>query len=341
MRIERDSGLGIVEWETMSAPQPNDHSEPRTPNPELSWHQPVLVEQVIEWLAPRPGQCVVDCTVGMGGHSLAILPHLMPAEASGNRLSTAGTGRLVAIDCDAQALERAQARLAEFSPQVQFVRENFAHLPEVLARLGLAAVHGLVADLGLSSLHVDCAQRGFSFLKDGPLDMRMDRGRTATAASLIRELSEQELAQLLWRYGEERWSRRIAHRIVAVRRTRPIETTMQLARLVAGAVPHGSSRWRIHPATRTFLALRIAVNDELQSLEALLAALPEVLRPGGRAVMITFHSLEDRLVKQAFQEGARAGDVRVLTKKPIRPSEREVAENPRSRSAKLRAVERC
>ena len=336
----------------------------RSPQSDMSVHQPVMTKELIELLAPRPGQVVVDCTAGAGGHSLAILPYLMPACLSadtpppasehsgwGGVVGQAGVapshhagedaaGRLIAIDCDDQALQRTQQRLVEFRPHVRLIHENFRHLPEILASVGLTKVHGLIADLGFSSLQVDQAERGFSFMKEGPLDMRLDQRTVTTAATLIQRLSERELAELLQRYGEERWARRVANRIVSGRRAQPIRTTTQLARLVADAIPRRGSSWRFHPATRTFQALRIAVNEELACLGTLLDALPEVLLPGGRAVIITFHSLEDRLVKHAFQRGARAGCFRLLTKKPLRPSEEEIDRNPRSRSAKLRAVER-
>jgi len=298
------------------------------PDPTPPWHQPVMVEEAVEFLAPRPGQRLVDCTVGTGGHSLAILPHLMPS------------GRLLAVDCDAQALLAADKRLTEFSPHVELVHDNFRHLPQILRHRHLTKVDGVLADLGMSSLHLDQPERGFSFQHEGPLDMRMDPRGTTTAASLLRRLPESELAHLLQAYGEERWARRIAKHLVTVRRRTPIETTTQLARLVADAVPSQAGPRRIHPATRTFQALRMAVNEELASLELLLAALPKVLRSGGRAVIITFHSLEDRLVKQGFRRGEQAGLWKLLMKKPLTPSEREVEENPRSRSAKLRAVEK-
>ena len=296
--------------------------------PDPTYHTPVLLSEVIELLAPKTGQTLVDCTLGTGGHSLALLPHLLPA------------GRVIALDQDAQALELARQRLAEFAPQLTFVQDNFRHLPEILSRVGIERVHGLLADLGISSLHVDRADRGFSFLKEGPLDMRMDPRQTTTAASLVHRLSERDLAHILEVYGEERWARRIAKRIVMARMMQPIDTTTQLARIVADAAPKQSTSRHLHPATRTFLALRIAVNDELKALEALLAALPDLVAVGGRAVIISFHSLEDRLVKRAFQHGAEAGVFRLLTKKPLRSSEQEVHANPRSRSAKLRAVER-
>jgi len=326
-------GMGIAECglpsgETMMVPEMEKHSPFPIPHSTFPVHRPVMVKEVIEFLALRPGQTVVDCTVGTGGHSLAILPHLMPS------------GRLIAIDRDAQALALAQTCLTEFSPHVRFVHENFWHLPQILKRLGVTAVNGLVADLGLSSVHVEVPERGFSFLKEGPLDMRMDQRQTTTAASLIQRLSEQELARLLYVYGEERWSRRIARRIATARAQAPIRTTTQLARLVAEAIPAKVHSRRLHVATRTFLALRITVNEELAALEALLQALPDILAPGGRAVVLAFHSLEDRLVKRAFQQGAKTGVFRLLTKRPLRPSAQELAENPRSRSSRLRAVER-
>ena len=291
-------------------------------------HEPVLVSDVVALLSPRPNTVVVDGTVGGGGHSLAMLPHLMPG------------GRLIAVDRDAQALAIARGRLTEFSPAVQFVHDDFRRLPSILSDAGVGRVDGIVADLGLSSFHVDQPDRGFSFTNDGPLDMRMDRDQTTTAAQLIRRLSERELAHLLDTCGEERYARRIACGIVEARRTQPLDTTSALAQVVRRAVPPAARTGRIHPATRTFLALRIAVNDELSSLQALLAALPDLLSPGARAVVISFHSLEDRLVKQAFRRGTAEGAFRLLTKKPVRPAEEEILRNPRSRSAKLRAVER-
>jgi len=303
-------------------------SETQHPRPAHHGHIPVMVQEVVKLLAPHPGATVVDCTVGAGGHSFAILPHLLPS------------GRLMAVDRDAEALTFARTRLADFSPQTIFVQDNFSRLPEILRHHGLSTVQGLVADLGLSSLQVDEAQRGFSFMKDGPLDMRMDHRDETTAAQLVQRLSERELTTLLATFGEERWAGRIARRMVTMRSRHAIETTTQLARLIVEAVRSRRGSRRLHPATRTFLALRIAVNEELGSLEALLRVLPEVLAPGGRAVVMSFHSLEDRLVKRAFREGAQAGQFRLLTKTPLRPSADEVAQNPRARSAKLRAVER-
>lgn len=314
--------------------------QPRQEGPALTWHRPVLVEETIELLQPVPGTTFVDCTTGTGGHSLALLPHL---------------GRLIAIDRDAAALAQAKQRLTEFHSQVTFVQDSFSRLPEILAEQGLTQVHGVIADLGMSSLQVEDPSRGFSFRQEGPLDMRMDQRGPLTAAEIVRTYHEDELADLLQEIGQERWARRIAHRIVQARAQQPITTTTQLAQIISEAVPgrrpsRHSPRWRgsaaprgrggLHPATRTFMALRIAVNQEAEALTQLLKALPDVLLPGGRAAIITFHSMEDRLVKHTFAAAAREGIYRLLTKKPVRPSEQEEASNPRSRSAKLRAVER-
>ena len=303
-------------------------TSPMSPPPAVVWHQPVMSAPVLHYLNPRPGAVIVDGTVGTGGHSLAILPRLLP------------NGRLVAVDQDGEALALARQRLAEFAPLVEFVHDNFRNLPQILSRLGLSSVDGVLLDLGMSSLHVDSAERGFSFSKEGPLDMRMDREQEATAAVLVNELSADELALILETLGEERFAQRIAHQIVQQRRTRPITTTTQLARVVVDALPPSARRGRLHPATRAFQALRIALNDELGALEALLEELSGLLRPGGRAVMLTFHSLEDRLVKRQVLQGGREGVWTVLTKKPIRPTKDEVSQNPRARSAKLRALER-
>lgn len=293
-----------------------------------AWHQPVLVDEVLAFLAPAPGRVIVDGTVGTGGHALALLPKLLP------------DGRLLGFDRDAQALELAARRLSEFAPQAECARGNFRDLGALLAARALGRVDGLLLDLGVSSLQLDATDRGFSFSHDGPLDMRMDQQQSATAAGLVNALSAPELEQILQTLGEERFARRIAQRIVQERRRGRIETTAQLARVVTQAVPPGARHGRIHVATRTFQALRLAVNDELGALQAVLAQLPDLLAPGARAVIISFHSLEDRLVKRAFAEGARSGLWRLLTKKPVVPSGDEMARNPRARSAKLRAVER-
>jgi 16S rRNA (cytosine1402-N4)-methyltransferase len=284
-------------------------------------------QEVLHYLKPQPGAIIVDGTVGTGGHSLMLLPHLLP------------TGRLLAIDRDHEALQLARKRLAEFEPQVTCLRENYRNLPTLLKNLGMSRVDGVLLDLGMSSVQVDRAERGFSFSKAGPLDMRMDPEQEATAEAMVNELTADELARVLATLGEERFAKRIARRIVQERRAHPVTTTTQLARLVTEAVPVRARHGRLHPATRTFQALRMAVNDELGALQELLGTLPELLNPGGRAVVLTFHSLEDRLVKHAFAQGRREDRWTVLTEKPARPSRDEVSKNPRARSAKLRAIE--
>ena len=295
--------------------------------PAVVWHQPVMGAEALGLLDPRPGDVIVDGTVGTGGHSLMLLPHLLPE------------GRLITIDRDRESLELARKRLTEFTPQVTFVHGNFRNLTDLLDELHLSTVDGVLLDLGMSSLQVDQSQRGFSFSGEGPLDMRMDQEQEETAEALVNELSAEELERLIQALGEERFARRIAQQIVRARRARPIRTTSTLARLIAEAVPSSARHGRIHVATRTFQALRIAVNDELGALEELLGDIPRILKPGGRAVILTFHSLEDRMVKRAFVQGAREGRWAVLTKKPLRPSREECAQNRRARSAKLRAIE--
>ena len=300
----------------------------RPPTPSPVWHQPVMVEAVLDMLRPRPGAVIVDGTVGAGGHSLALIPRLLPH------------GKLIAIDRDPEALTIAGQQLTEFQPLVHLERGNYRDLSSVLARLGLPRVDGMFLDLGVSSVQLDRAERGFSFSSEGPLDMRMDPDHDTTAAALVNELPADELTRLIETLGEERFARRIAQRIVQERRAHPLTTTKQLAQLVIHALPAGARHGRLHAATRTFQALRMAVNDELGALEALLADVPALLNPGARAVILTFHSLEDRLVKRAFLEGQDNGVWTVLTKKPLRPSAEEVAHNPRARSVKLRAAER-
>lgn len=301
--------------------------EPARTSASEPWHQPVMAEEVLEWLRPRPGGVIVDGTVGSGGHSLCVLPKLLP------------DGRLIAMDRDPAALQLARQRLREFEPLVTFVHEDYRRLPDVLDRLGLSRADGLLLDLGMSSLQVDRPERGFSFSAEGPLDMRMNPQDATTASDLVNRLTVSALTDLFVRFGEERFAARIARRIGDARRRRPITTTAELADLVRRAVPPAARRGRLHPATRVFQALRIAVNDELAALEELLAALPGRLAAEARAVILSYHSLEDRLVKRAFAAGARDGHWTVLTKKPVAPSREECARNPRGRSAKLRAIE--
>jgi 16S rRNA (cytosine1402-N4)-methyltransferase len=291
-------------------------------------HVSVLPTEVLAALAPAPGQVIVDATVGAGGHSRLLVERLVPG------------GRLIGLDRDAAMLDLAHPRLADLP--VTLIQAPFSQLRAVLDEQGIAAVDGVLADLGFCSDQVEDAERGFSFTQLGPLDMRLDPTTGEPASALLRRLSERDLADLIYRYGEERFSRRIARRIVEVRRRTPLETTEELAELVRRCVPRpprSAKRGRplIDPATRVFQALRIAVNDELGELEKLLYALPGCVRPGGVAALISFHSLEDRLVKTAFRDRSVW---EALTRKPVQAGEEEVRNNPRARSAKLRAARR-
>jgi 16S rRNA (cytosine1402-N4)-methyltransferase len=291
--------------------------------PATSIHVPVLLEEILHWLDPRPGQTIVDGTLGGGGHTRALAERVAP------------NGRVIALDRDPAALAAAEAVLAGLP--VTLVESNYCDLPEVSAQLNVSAVDGIVLDLGLSSDQLADAARGFSFDADGPLDLRFNPLAGEPAARLVNRLSAEHLADLIFRFGEERHSRRIARAIVEARRDAPIETAGQLAAIVRRAVPRRPHGQRIDPATRTFQALRIAVNDELKSLDIALRRLPDCLRPGGRLAVISFHSLEDRPVKEALRDDPRW---QPLTKKPIRAGEAELARNPRARSAKLRVAER-
>jgi 16S rRNA (cytosine1402-N4)-methyltransferase len=289
-------------------------------------HEPVMVGEVLSLLAPAEGGLFVDCTIGLGGHSAAILD--------------AGAARLIGLDRDADALELARRRLAPFADRIELVHADYRELASVLDARRIAAVHGILADLGVSSLQLDTEGRGFSFRRDEPLDMRMDRTQGPTAAALIAEAEESELAQVIFDFGEERHSRRIARAMVNERQSRPIATTGALADIVRRAVPVRGYQ-RIDPATRTFQALRIWVNRELDGLDGFLGAAARRLLAGARFAVITFHSLEDRVVKHTFRALAAAGGAwRVLTRKPVVPGDDEIARNPRARSAKLRAIER-
>jgi 16S rRNA (cytosine1402-N4)-methyltransferase len=292
-----------------------------------SQHQPVLLAEVLQWLAPQPGQTLVDGTLGGGGHTRALAERVAPAGKM--------TGQVIALDRDSEALQRAESALGGLP--VRLVHGNFCDLPEILQQLGVAAVDGIVLDLGLSSDQLADADRGFSFTADGPLDLRFDTSTGEPAWRMISRLSAEHLADLIFQYGEERYSRRIARAIVERRRDNPIRTAGELAELVRRVVPRAGPPQRIDPATRTFQALRIAVNEELKSLEIALRRLPECLKIGGRLAVISFHSLEDRRVKEAFRDDPRYGP---LMRKPIVPGDEECVRNPRSRSAKLRVAER-
>ena len=299
-------------------------------------HVPVLLEESLEYLHVKPGGVFVDTTLGFAGHAMEIVRRL------------GREGRLIAFDRDPEAMARAQARISAMAdelgqemPAIEYVNRPFSEIADVIAP---GTLDGLLADFGVSSMQLDEAQRGFSFRAEGPLDMRMDPRGGLTAEQVVNQADEEDLANLIYEFGEERRSRRIARAIV---RARPITTTAELARIVSAVAPpikksergNGSSS-QIHPATRTFQALRIRVNDELQEIQSLLKSAGSLLKPGGRLVMISFHSLEDRLVKDALREGAKAGQFELLTKKPVVAKEQEALRNPRSRSAKMRAAKK-
>jgi len=291
-------------------------------------HAPVMIAETMEFLAPARGGAFVDCTVGLGGHAAALLE--------------GGAERVIGLDRDREALDAAASALARWGSRVELVHADFRSLPELLDERGLAAVNGVLADLGVSSLQLEGEGRGFSFQRDEPLDMRMDRSQGQTAADLIATADESALADIIFTRGEERHSRRIARAVVAARERKPVATTGELARIVRGAVRQGG-RWRIDPATRTFQALRIEVNGELDGLDGFLIEAAGRLVPGGRLAVIAFHSLEDRIVKHTFRSlaGHAALALRVATPKPMRPSDGEIERNPRARSAKLRVLERA
>ena len=283
-------------------------------------HVPVMLRECLEYLAIRPDGVYLDATCGLGGHTGAIARQLT-------------TGLVLACDRDAESLALARANTADSAARIRFHKVSFSMVGQALAAEGLTQVDGLLADLGVSRYQLTEGERGFSLMADGFLDMRMDRSQEQTAADIVNYESEKQLADLIFQLGEERRSRRIARAIV---RARPIKTTGQLAKLIESAVPRTG---KLHPATQTFMALRIAVNQENEELDALLESIPKLVKPGGRAVLLTFMSIEDRKVKQSFQALAKEGRVNILTRHVVRPSEEEVRDNPPSRSAKLRAVE--
>jgi 16S rRNA (cytosine1402-N4)-methyltransferase len=289
-------------------------------------HVPVMTAEVVQFLQPERGGVFVDCTLGLGGHARALL--------------AAGAARIIGLDRDEDALAGARAALAPFGDRAEFVHADYRDLESVLDSRHIPAIDGALADLGISSLQLDSAGRGFSFQRDEPLDMRMDRSQGDTAADLVARSSERELADVIFRYGEERFSRRIARAIVDARRETPVATTGRLAAIVRRAIPRRGPA-RIDPATRTFQALRIWVNRELDGLDRFVETAMARLRQGARLVVITFHSLEDRIVKHTLRAlESRGAGVKVLTKKPLVPRDDEVRDNPRARSAKLRAAER-
>jgi 16S rRNA (cytosine1402-N4)-methyltransferase len=283
-------------------------------------HVPVMLRECLEYLDVRPDGVYLDATTGLGGHTGTIARRLT-------------TGLVLACDRDAESLERARQNTADCASKIRFRQVSFSRLGEAWAGEGIPQLDGMLADLGVSKYQLTEGERGFSLMADGPLDMRMDRSQSLTAAEIVNFESEQELAGLIYKYGEERRSRKIARAIV---RARPLGTTGQLAKLIERVAPRTG---KIHPATQTFMALRIAVNHEMDELDALLASVPGLVKPDGRVVIVTFMSLEDRKVKQSFQSLAKQGRVRLLTRHVVRPAEDEVRENPPSRGAKLRAAE--
>ncbi len=288
----------------------------------------------MHYLGCHPGGVYLDGTVGMGGHASAVLE------------STAPDGILVGIDRDEESLGEARRHLAPFKNRVTLVHDNFAHAADVLEELGIRTVDGILLDLGISSYQLEQSGRGFSFKTDEPLDMRMDRESPLTAQEIVNRFPAVDLEKIIWEYGEERWARRIVRVIIREREREPILTAARLAAIISSAIPRRFHSSHIHPATRTFQALRIAVNRELENLATVLASTVAVLKPGGRFCVISFHSLEDRIVKTSFRDMEKPGPlgegpmVRRLTRKPVTPSPEECAANPRARSAKLRAAER-
>ncbi len=297
---------------------------------EASKHFPVMPKEVLFWLIQECGRIYLDCTVGYSGHAEKIL------EASGSH------SRLIGLDRDAVAIEASRERLARFGGRVVLLHGHFVELKRHLAVSGIGQVDGILFDLGVSSPQLEEPGRGFSFQGDGPLDMRMDQSMRGTAADLVNRWPEAQLADAIFQFGEERFSRRIARAIVRARERRPLETTRELVSVIEGAVPSNYRHGRLHCATRTFQAIRIAVNNELDCIEPALRDAADVLSPGGRLCVISFHSLEDRIVKRTFRALSDKGDpaLTVLTKKPQVPAKEESDRNPRSRSAKLRAAQR-
>ncbi len=305
------------------------------------FHVPVMLAEVLRFLDPRAGETIVDCTIGGGGHAAEILKRIVPG------------GKLLGIDRDQEAIEAASKNLAAYSDNLILVKGNYADLLAIAEGAGIDAADGILFDLGVSSRQLEAAERGFSFRYNAPLDMRMDTAQRLTARELVNSLSERRLAETIWKYGEDRWAKRIAKFIVNRRQRRPIETTFELVETIMAAVPASARSSGIHPATRTFQALRIAVNRELESLQEGLEAAIRLLKSGGRLVALSYHSLEDRIVKDTFGRhigrctcppglpicacGAKK-DIEILTKRPVTPSEEEIKANPRARSAKLRAA---
>jgi len=297
-------------------------------------HKSVMTDQVIYYLNCLPGRFYCDGTVGLGGHAKRILDVTSP------------DGKLIGIDMDSQALAIAKKRLSGFGKRAILVHGNFKDLPSILESQEIPALDGILLDLGLSSYQLEEKGRGFSFLKEEPLGMNFDSHGERMASEIVNQYPESKLADIIWEYGQDRWARRIARRIVQERRMDPIKSTAQLARIIRSAIPSSKGKWRIHPATRTFQALRMEVNQELENLGQFLKVVWGCLKQGGRVCIISFHSLEDGLVKRFFRDASKIKEgsqdqkvIEILTKKPIRPTPDEVKMNPRSRSARMRVAE--
>jgi 16S rRNA (cytosine1402-N4)-methyltransferase len=291
-------------------------------------HKPVLVEEVIEGLDPKKGDTVVDCTVGAGGHSLMILKHIAP------------TGRLIGVDQDEEILKICSDNLRQYKDNINLFYGNYKDIRQIIKKTNTERVDGILYDLGVSSLQFDTPERGFSFKEEGPLDMRMDKAAAISAFDLVNNLPMWELRKIFSKFGQDRFAHKVAVRIVEERNKASIETTKQLSRIIAEAYPYRKRFTKIHPATKIFQALRIAVNNELDILEMSIKEAIDILNPGGRIAVISFHSLEDRIIKNLFRIFAREKTLEIITKKPIRPQSQEISENPRSRSAKLRVAEK-
>lgn len=307
------------------------------------WHQPVMLTEVLTYLDPKEGQIIIDGTLGGAGHSSAILKKL------------GDSGLLIGIDQDQEAINYAKQRLSKISSRYRIFQSNYRNFDQCLAQLGISQIDGFLLDLGVSSHQLDEGERGFSYRQDAPLDMRMDQTRGLTAEELVNSWTEEELAKIIWDYGEERWAKRIAQFIVEARKQAPIRTTGELVDIIKRAIPKGARQDGPHPTKRTFQAIRIAVNDELGALTETLDKLTDYLKPKGRIVIISFHSLEDRIVKQAFIRQSKGcicppefpvcqcgqePKLKILTRKPLLPAQEEINNNPRARSAKLRVAEK-
>jgi 16S rRNA (cytosine1402-N4)-methyltransferase len=291
-------------------------------------HTPVMLKEVVEYLRLKPGQTIVDATIGLGGHSAEIAPRILPR------------GRLIGIDRDQESLSVARDKLRDFGSSCDFVYANFMDIDTILQTLRIEKIDGIVFDLGISSFQLDDSQRGFSFQAEGPLDMRLDRSSYVSAYDLVNNLNEEEISAMLWNFGQERWHNRIARLVVQERQRHPIATTTELTDIVMKAVPYKYRHTRIHPATRTFQAMRIAVNRELETLTIALTKAIELLGRGARICVISFHSLEDRIAKVTFRQQAAKGALNIITPKPLTPTLEEIRENPSSRSAKFRVAEK-